>query len=273
VKRLAAALALGLAAAAQAEPGATEISVVTYNIHGLPSWLAGDDPPARIPQLLERAKSYDVALIQEDFAHHAVLVAHNPFRWLVRGNEAAASALEGAGLTILSRFESVASHRQAYELCSGYLFGAGDCFASKGFLKARLALPGGAELDVWNTHLDAGGGAADREVRRAQLDRLAAAIEAKSAGRALVVGGDLNLELTHEPDATLLEAFAARLGLAVAARTPDGGWRSQLDYLLVRSGEALRLEVVGGGKDETFVDADRQPLSDHPAIFTRLRAR
>lgn len=270
MKCLAVALALGLAAAARAE---TTLSVVTYNIHGLPSWIAGDDPPTRIPQLLERAKPYDVALIQEDFAHHDVLRAHNPFRWLVRGNEASPSAFQGAGLTILSRFESVASYREAYGLCSGYLFGAGDCFASKGFVKARLVLPHGAEIDVWNTHLDAGGGDADRDVRRAQIDRLAAAIEARSAGRALVVGGDLNLELAHAPDAALLDAFAKRLGLAIAARTPDAGWRSHLDYLLVRSGDALGLEVVAGGKDESFVDAARQPLSDHPAIFARLRAR
>ena len=171
MKRLRAAL-LALccvAPAAHAEP--VELSVLTYNIHGLPSWIARDDPPARIPQILSIAQPYDVVLLQEDFAHHDAVVAASPFAHLVRGNPAwlEAPLFQGAGLTILSRFAATESAREPYDVCNGWVSAANDCFGHKGFVMARLALPDGAAIDAWNTHLDAGDTDADRAVRADQL--------------------------------------------------------------------------------------------------------
>jgi endonuclease/exonuclease/phosphatase family metal-dependent hydrolase len=259
--------------AAAAEPAATPLSVLTYNIHGLPSWIAGDDPPARIPQILAKATRYDLVLLQEDFAHQALVLAHNPFRVLLRGSDAWSRWLQGAGLTTLSDLESVESHREPYGVCAGWLAGANDCLGNKGFLHTRWRLPTGATLDVWNTHLDAGSADADRDARRRQLELLAAAIESRSADRAIVVGGDFNLEWDEPRDRALFDAFASRLGLAVAALTPAGAWNRRLDYLLARGGGGVTLESDAGGKDESFVDAAGVPLSDHPAIRARLRVR
>lgn len=265
-------LALCLAASV-AKAEAADVSVLTYNIHGLPSWIAGDDPPARIPQILRIAQPYDVVLLQEDFAHHDVVVAKSPFAHLVRGNAAwiEAPLFQGAGLTILSRLATTASAREPYDVCNGWVSAANDCFGHKGFLMARLALPDGASFDAWNTHLDAGDSDADRAVRADQLARLAAAIETQSADRAVVVGGDFNLHWDEPRDRALLEVFAARLGLAIAAMTPAGGWDSRLDYLLVRAAADRCLATVEAGKDESLLDAAGRPLSDHPAIFARLR--
>lgn len=263
--------ALLVARAAGAEP--IEVSVLTYNIHGLPSWIAGDDPPARIPRILEIAKPYDVVLLQEDFAHHDVVVASSPFPHLVRGNEAwiGAPLFQGAGLTILSHFAALDTAREPYGVCNGWLSAANDCFGHKGFVIARLALPDGVTLDAWNTHLDAGDTESDRAVRADQLDRLAAAIEQKSATRAVVVGGDFNLHWDEPEDRALLEDFAQRLGLSIAAMTPVDGWDSRLDYLLTRPAAGGCLTTLEAGKDERLIDASGQPLSDHPAIFARLR--
>jgi endonuclease/exonuclease/phosphatase family metal-dependent hydrolase len=273
VKRLRAAL-LALccvAPAAHAEP--FELSVLTYNIHGLPSWIARDDPPARIPQILSIAQPYDLVLLQEDFAHHDAVVAASPFAHLVRGNPAwlEAPLFQGAGLTILSRFAATESAREPYDVCNGWLSAANDCFGHKGFVMARLALPDGAAIDAWNTHLDAGDTDADRAVRADQLDRLAAAIETQSADRAVVVGGDFNLHWDEPRDRALLERFATRLGLAIAAMTPAGGWDSRLDYLLTRAAADRCLSALEAGKDERLLDAAGRPLSDHPAIFARLQ--
>jgi endonuclease/exonuclease/phosphatase family metal-dependent hydrolase len=260
-----------LAAAAAAEPH--DVTVLTYNVHGLPSWIAGDDPPARIPQLLAKAEGYDVVLLQEDFAHQAVVdaSARHPHRWRGVGPWLPGVG-QGAGLTILSRHASVGPAESApYGVCNGWLSAANDCLADKGWLFVRLRLPDASELDAWNTHLDAGRGDADRAARAAQLERLAGAIEARSAGRALLVGGDFNLEWDDPADRDLLERFAGRLGLAIAAQTPADGWDGHLDYLLLRSGAAGCLEAHDVGKDEGFVDADARPLSDHPAIRARLR--
>lgn len=270
MQRLARIACAALALAAPLRATAAELSILTYNVHGLPSWVAGDDPPARIPQILAKASGYDLVLLQEDFAHHDVVAMHNPFPHLLRGNEPWSAPFEGAGLTILSRHESVSSRREPYGVCSGWIGAANDCLANKGWMLGRVRLPA-AELDVWNTHLDAGRGDADRDVRRVQLARLGDAIERHSAGRAVVVGGDLNLEWDDPADRALLEAFAQRLGLAAAVRTQPDGWRSHLDYLLVRSGDAVCLETIASGKDERLVDAAGEPLSDHPALYAKLR--
>lgn len=249
-----------------------ELRVLTYNIHGLPDWIARDDPPARIPQILARAADYDVVLLQEDFAYHDVVLANQKHAHVFRGNEAWAPLLEGSGLTIFSRFANGAASRiEAYGVCNGYLSAANDCLGNKGFLMVRLALPNGAELDVWNTHLDAGRDGDDHAARVAQLDHLARAIEANSDGRAVLVGGDLNLEWDDARDRALCDAFRERLGLTVAAQTPPDGWESHLDYLLLRPGADVQVRRVDGGKEAKMVDGAKAALSDHPALFTLLR--
>ena len=53
--------------------------------------------------------------------------------------------------------------------------------------------------------------------------------------------------------------------------TPAGGWDSRLDYLLTRPAPDRCLSALEAGKDERLLDAAGRPLSDHPAIFARLR--
>jgi endonuclease/exonuclease/phosphatase family metal-dependent hydrolase len=267
-------LALLFAALAADARVPVEIRVLTYNIHGLPGWIARDDPPARIPLILERAAGYDVVLLQEDFAYHDVVLANRKHPHVFRGNEGWAPLLEGSGLTIFSRFANGAAPiAEAYGVCNGYLRAANDCLGNKGFLMVRLTLPNGAELDVWNTHLDAGRSDADHAARVAQLDLLARAIEAEGEGRAVLVGGDLNLEWDDARDRALLESFCDRLGLTVAARTPPDGWESHLDYLLLRSGGDVQAGRADGGKEPKMVDGVSTPLSDHPAIFAVFEVR
>lgn len=246
------------------------LSVLTYNTHGLPSWIAGDDPPARYPVLLEKAARFDVVLLQEDFAHQPIVDASKRHPLLVRGNGPASNwpLFAGSGLTLLTRLFAVgAPIGVAYGVCAGWLGGANDCLADKGWLAQRLRAANGAEIDVWNTHLDAGSGTADQAAREAQLDRLAAALEAHSAGRAVIAGGDFNLGWDEPLERAALERFMARAGLALAARTPDGAWDSQLDYLLFRPAAGTTLTVREAGMARAFVQASGEPLSDHPAIF------
>ena len=252
VRRLLLLLVAGLFGAGVAHAEPVEISVLTYNIHGLPTWIALDDPTVRIPQILDKARAYDVVLLQEDFAYQSVVDAHNRHPHLWRGSaEWLAWVGAGAGLTTLSKHPSAeASFAEPYAICNGWIGAANDCFGNKGFLQTRLALADAAELDVWNTHLDAGGSDEDRAARKQQLEKLATAMESRSRGRAVLVGGDFNLEWSNAADHAILEAFAKRLGLAIAARTPPDGWKTHLDYLLVRDGDAVCVEPASGGKDE-----------------------
>src|SRR5262249_34550650 len=55
------ALVLRAASAAPA-PDAVEFTVLSYNTHGLPGWIAGDAPERRFPLIGALAQRYDVAL-------------------------------------------------------------------------------------------------------------------------------------------------------------------------------------------------------------------
>ena len=83
VRRARNAAALALAACFAAEsvhadpssvPGAVELRIVTYNTHGLPAWIAGDDPERRFPLIGRLLDAYDLAVVQEDFYHHELLL-------------------------------------------------------------------------------------------------------------------------------------------------------------------------------------------------------
>jgi endonuclease/exonuclease/phosphatase family metal-dependent hydrolase len=277
------ALAAALARAAAAGPSGVEFSVLSYNTHGLPGWVAGDAPEERFPKIGALVRDYDVALLQEDFAHHPRLRQGAGDLLVERGNESRfrASALcllfcEGSGLTFLSRLprgwvEAVES--RAYDACSGWLGGANDCFATKGFQHARVLVGGELEVHFVNTHLDAGRAPEDRAARRAQLERLREHLLRESAGAPLVLGGDLNLDAGDPADAALRDEFTSSLGLVDtgAAATPGSSW-DRLDYLYRRDGGAVQVELIDAGEAREFVDAGA-PLSDHPAIFARLRAR
>jgi endonuclease/exonuclease/phosphatase family metal-dependent hydrolase len=271
------ALAALLAAAPPAAAGEpASLSVLTYNTHGLPSWIAGDDPPARYPLLLEKAARFDVVLLQEDFAHQPIVDTSRRHPLRVRGNGPWRDLplLQGAGLTLLAHLAALASPVLApYEICHGWLSAANDCLGHKGFLMQRLRLAGGAAVDVWNTHLDAGPGDGDQGARERQLERLAAAIAEHSAARAVIAGGDFNLDWDEPRERALLERFLARTGLAIAALAPEGAWRSRLDYLLYRPAAGTALAVREAGMAHDFVDAAGAPLSDHPAIFAVFEVR
>jgi endonuclease/exonuclease/phosphatase family metal-dependent hydrolase len=272
------------AARASAEPAGFEFRVLSYNTHGLPAYAAFDDPARRFPIIGRKARAYDVALLQENFRWNAELVGSDGAWTTLHGNASrfAGTALcallcDGAGLTLAippSRAAIVALATRPYDACSGWILGANDCLATKGFQHARIVLGGEYEVHFVNTHLDAGRAPEDRDARRAELAQLRAYLEREAAGAALVLGGDLNLDAADAEDAALRDDFARALGLAdTGAAAADGTPWTKLDYLFRRDGSAVVLELLEAGEASEFVDDAGAPLSDHPALFARLRAR
>jgi endonuclease/exonuclease/phosphatase family metal-dependent hydrolase len=287
VRRLAAgalllAAALGCARGAAAGAVFVDLRVLTYNTRGLPAWVARDDPAGRARRIAPLVGAYDVALLQEDFAHHPILRAGLGGLVVERGNpslhESSALCLlgcQGSGLTFLTRLPRerlLELVNRAYRTCAGWLGGANDCLATKGFQHARLLLPGDLEIHVVNTHLDAGRGPEDREVRRAQLERLRGYLEGAAPGAALVVGGDLNLDARDPADVALRDAFVGALSLVDTGAAPDDPSRERLDYLYRRDGVGVLLQVLAAGEAREFSPTGLA-LSDHPALFAHLRAR
>lgn len=243
-----------------------ELRIVSYNTHGLPGWIARDRPGWRFPRIGLRFSSYDAALVQEDFAHHPLLRAAVSHAAIVRGND-------DSGLTTLAGFSPdriVEVERVPYGTCSGWILGANDCLADKGFLRVRLALPNGALIDLVNTHLDAGDGDGDQATRAAQVGVLRSRLR-DDGQAALVLGGDLNLDWNVPRERALLDELVRDLSLVDSGARPEPPW-DRIDYLFLRESEAVALEVVAAGMAREFV-AEGRPLSDHPALFVQLRVR
>ena len=115
-----------------------EIKILVYNTHGLPSAFAGDDPKERFPLIGEKTKGYQLSLLQEDFAHHELLLKNlNKESIAIRGNgnnKSLCPFCSGSGLTMISNFErewQLEVNSEAFNSCSGWLGGLNDCFASK----------------------------------------------------------------------------------------------------------------------------------------------
>lgn len=284
MRRLALALGLVLlSGGARAEGSSVEFTLLSYNVRGLPSWAAGDAPERRSPAISKRARRYDVILFQEDFQHHDTLVGalEHPMRERGNGSRLLLSRvipwIGGSGLTTLARGASIRGEvsREPLPGCSGWVGSGMDCWATKGLLRVGLALGSGLELEVYNTHLDAGREASDRSARAEQLEALAARIEALSPKGALIVAGDLNLRETSPEDRALLDRFRGRLRLRDSeARGRAAVWPHRIDYILYRDGPRETLRVLGAGEAREFSDTD-PPLSDHPALYAHfeLRAR
>lgn len=273
-------LLLLLAVSSRAE----EFAIVSYNVHGLPAWIARDDPEARMPAIGHLLAPYDVALVQEDWSHHALLSAAAGHATQLGGNGPRAQLLAafsffcggcGSGLDVfaaLPRERVLDVAAVPYDLCADWLFGANDCWATKGFLFARLRLASGAEVDVYDTHLEAGDGEDDLAVRELQLQKLRGFVTDRSAGRPVILGGDLNLPYDDARQQAIVKSFASALGLRDAGARPDdtSRWEKRLDWILYRDGAGVSLTLLSTGEERAFV-RDGAPLSDHPAVFARFR--
>ena len=297
------------------------LSLLTYNVHGISNWMILNenrgDQRFRSASLGWLARDYDLVLLQEDFEYHDRITEGPTVAFVQRGTgprwtlwplkaltlpfwPLRFSAPYGSGLTItapalqpvkikeegeVKRTDGVIV-REALKACNGWITDANDCFSTKGVLGMRLLLRNGAEIDVYTTHLDAGGSADDRKARRKQLEQIRKKIEKKSKGRALIFAGDLNLEYDAlpgtaiNPDLALLRSeLIEPLGLTdVGVRQTGKHFGHRVDWVLYRGTPAVNLQVLKYGEDERFRHpfnrglVDEKPdyfegmLSDHPAL-------
>jgi hypothetical protein len=272
----------------------TEISVLTYNVHGLFALAAKDDPRNRMPTIGWLANRFEVAMFQEDFEYHDVIRDQMPDAVGVRGNGMGRDSRRvlakllispvsifiphfsppyGAGISIFVR-ESFAIaddvDREPFGLCRGWFGATADCWALKGYQRVGIRTSTGAEVDLYNTHLESGSSDHAARIREQQLEILARAIEARPKTRAVIVGGDFNIGFNRVGDRNALIEFRRRLELQDSgAASEQPHWRER-DYIFYRSGTAVALRVEQAGESLEFGEGDRA-LSDHPAIYARFR--
>jgi endonuclease/exonuclease/phosphatase family metal-dependent hydrolase len=270
------------------------LSVLSYNVQGLPPMATKGDPGRRADTIGWLANKYDVVLFQEDFEYYGAIGSQMRRRTRIRGNgmgwdprRVAAKVFlapfglllphfwppYGSGLTTYARPELLLpGDRDAipYDVCNDWLGGTADCWASKGYLRVGARPADGGLIDVYNTHLEAGTRDGSLEARRKQLAILARAIRERSAGRAVIVGGDFNLGFSRPGDREAMMDFRREAGLEDSGAGPELPLWRERDYILFRSSADLTLRVEAMGEATEFVNEDLA-LSDHPAIYARFR--
>ncbi len=205
------------------------LSVLTYNIHGLP-WPFARDRNAQFRQIASELRTMraegrnpHVIVLQEAFTNDAQSIGRAAgYRYVADGPGAdmedtptlsaadtafAAKAhwwkgegigkYEGSGLQIMSDYPIVAVRRIAYPsfACAGY-----DCLANKGAMMVSIALPGRADpIDIVDTHMNSRGASGMPEARSLPAYRFQAASltdfirKAHDPAHALIVAGDFNI--------------------------------------------------------------------------------
>ncbi len=245
------------------------LSVLTYNVAGLPAELSSSDPVANHPQISSRLNSYDLVLVQEDFAYHDLLAsdARHPNQSLPK--EAVRGMNDGLNRFSQSPFGPLL--RETWTACNGIIDDSSDCLADKGFSMAVHNLAQGVDLHVYNLHMDAGREEADFEARSQQVQQLLDALALHSPNAALLVVGDQNMKLTNTPvdDPSLYARLIEEGGLSDAC-TEVGCGDPRYDRIMMRSSEKLLLTVQSWSLPEEFVDAAGKDLSDHEPVHVGL---
>jgi hypothetical protein len=294
------------AGGAGAEVASGELTVLSYNVAGLPQEVSTENPEEHIPLISPLLNEYDIVLTQEDFdwwqpalddfdfadyhdrlradATHEHRSASHPGPEAVGLDEESRPELYvGDGLGILSRFPIADEDRVPWTGCFGGLDtsdgGAGDCLAMKGFAAWTVTLADGVEVQVVDLHAEAGGTAEDQRLQEENFDQLASFLAERAEGRALIVGGDTNLhtdsdhaDAAGDADTEIWGRFLERTGLTDACVGLDCAETDAIDKIAYRSGGGVTIEATSHDfPRERFRSPAGDDLSDHPPLVVGFR--
>ena len=282
-----AAIAVLVPAGAASAADSGTLSVLSYNIAGLPEGLSSAPSPRGPSTTLigQRLGPYEIVHVQEDFNYHANLYASDTHAYRTPTSGGAAF---GSGLNTLSSlpYDVDDFERVRWNSCQ---FDSGDCLTPKGFTFMRVRLSEGVYVDFYNVHTNAGTNAGDQSSRASNLSQLTAFISSHSAGNAVVVMGDTNTRYTRAADT--ISGFVADNGLTDAwvklqrGGTPPAAGSDALlcdaaaitnacevvDKVLYRGSALVTLNATYFNNEHTaFLDSTGAMLSDHFPINVRF---
>jgi len=165
-----------------------KLRVITYNTWGLPRpFLIGAGRFKKIAATIPKFFA-DIIGFQETFTKYADVlqkVPGYPYKAFGSGKIKGKKILT-SGLLLLSKYPIVETEYMVYSKCSGF-----DCFAAKGVLWAKVAVPGVGEVNVFTTHTNAG---SNKKVKSFQLVEAQNFIQKHLEGRSTLFLGDFNLQ-------------------------------------------------------------------------------
>lgn len=206
-------------------------TAASYNVDGLPNIEVNllitkiqlnpdgplEDGTNSISQKLA-ADAWDIIAFQEDFNFHDNLISSmndiytfGKHRGTVGVAQIASTAdTDGLGFATLNSTSSFANQTfvEFTDKYGGLTSGANDCI-KKGFRYYTVTLKGGAEIDVYVTHMNSGNDSGHISARQSQFKQLAEYIVAHDNGRPVLILGDFNARYTRDDFGTY---FWANLG-------------------------------------------------------------
>lgn len=288
---------------------AAEISVLTYNVRGLPWPIARRRGEAlreigrELAALRRERRQPDVVMIQEGFrAEVAGLFEASGYRYWARGPGRAERTpfagvvlgahdrlrgeglgkLMGSGLHVFSDAPILEVKRAAYNNCAGV-----DCLANKGAMLVRLA-PGGlpTPIDVVNTHMNSRKASLAPRSRtlpahNGQVRELTAFLEThRQVGNPLLVGGDFNIRNSParyyfealERPYTVVGEFCSQPASGCGDGAADAASEPWLRSQDLQAFSAGAVGVQPLRAETLFPAGDRKrALSDHDGYLVRYR--
>jgi endonuclease/exonuclease/phosphatase family metal-dependent hydrolase len=249
-----------------------ELTVLTYNVWGLPSDITKNDTQARIKQISPMLKDFDIIGVQELFLREGYKEfkqsdEYKTQKWFdkLRDDRAMPS-----GLMALARFSSKHYKTQHFSFCNGVFDGASDCLASKGFQMVRLEIAPGVEIDFYNSHFEAGKGEKDQDARRKNLLELRQAMQTWSKGRAMIFVGDTNMKNERPMDKAGLAEWLKTEELTDACDAVQCKEPGRIDRIFFRGSTTLTLTAKKWWVPAQFKDKDKKALSNHDPIAAIL---
>ncbi len=242
----------------------TELSVLTYNVAGLPQQFSKVNPQQNLPKISSLLNAYDIVLIQENFIPEYGLFkeTEHPFHLpeLPPGEEQTENK---SGLSSLSVVPIERTYSQQWYKCHGLSNDGRDCLTPKGFTVAEYEVMPGVWIDIYNLHLDAGDSPADTSAREAQIEQFIALLKLRSPYKAVIVAGDTNLGLSEQ---YLFEKLLLEGGLQDSCAALDCPEPYLLDKVLYKSSPWVHLEPTNWHLPANFINEKGEPLSDHSPV-------
>lgn len=267
----------------QANTGDNTFSVLSLNVAGLPAILSSSDPSVNTVQMSPLLNNYDIVSVQEDFAYHDDLLSQ--VTELPYVTEHSGNVPFGDGMNILSKFPIYLSTRYEWNDRYGFIDNGADQMTPKGILYTSIEIEDGYFIDVYNLHTDAGSDEGSYEARRSNMLQLAALIQERSVGKAVIVIGDTNSRFTRAEDnfetavlgpCGLTDAWVELICGGVAPAdgealfnydNPNSATHEVVDKIWYRSGKNVELQADFYALLATeFTDANGEQLSDHYPI-------
>jgi len=262
--------------AAESEQSNVTVSVLSYNVAGLPAGISSSEPDVNTPIISPLLNDYDIVLVQEDFIYHRDLARDAEHTFHSEEKELG-EKLVNDGLNRFSQYAFGELARFPWPSCygdaiGGTVTGAGDCLAEKGFSAALTDLGLGSDIPIVNLHMEAGDGPEDREVRAEGVRFMIDYLTQEYPEEAMIVAGDFNLHGDQEPDIINLNLLKDELNIVDACEVLECG-DDRIDRVFFRSGPRIEIEALTWEIPGHFIDANGAPLSDHDPIHVRFNIK